>query len=69
MAVQIPAEIESKFHEVAQRTGESADSLVREALLTYLEDMEDAAVAKEYLLHPEDTFSLDEMKKNLGLDS
>jgi len=68
MAVQIPAEIESKLQEVAQRTGESTDSLVREALLSYLEDMDDVAVAKEHLLHPDDTISLDELKKNLGLD-
>jgi predicted transcriptional regulator len=38
MAVQIPPEIESQFEEVAQRTGESKDNLVREALLSYLED-------------------------------
>ena len=68
MAVQIPAEIESKLQEVAQRIGESTDSLVREALLSYLEDMDDVAVAKEHLLHPDDTISLDELKKNLGLD-
>jgi predicted DNA-binding protein len=68
MAVQIPAEIESPFEAFAQRTGESTDNLVREALLTYLDDLEDIAAAKEHLLHPGDTISLDELKRNLGLD-
>jgi hypothetical protein len=30
--------------------------------------MQDVAIAKEHLLHPSDTISLDEMKRNLGLD-
>jgi RHH-type rel operon transcriptional repressor/antitoxin RelB len=68
MAVQIPAEIESQIEALARRTGESKDHLVREALLSFLEDQEDIAIAKEYLLHPVDTISLDELKKNLGLD-
>jgi RHH-type rel operon transcriptional repressor/antitoxin RelB len=66
--IQIPAEIESQIDALADRTGESKDDLVREALLAYLEDMDDVAIAKEHLLHPDDTLSLDEMKKSLGLD-
>ena len=69
MPVQIPPEIESQYEKVAQSTGESADNLVRKALLSYLDDLHDVAVAKEYLLNPEDTLSLDELKKNLGLDN
>ena len=68
MAVQITAEIESRIDALADRTGESRDDLVREALLAYLEDMDDVAIAREHLIHPDDTLSLQEMKKNLGLD-
>ena len=68
MAVQIPAEIESRIDALADRTGESRDDLVREALLAYLEDMDDVAIAREHLIHPDNTLSLQEMKKNLGLD-
>ena len=68
MAVQITAEIESRIDALADRTGESKDDLVREALLAYLEDMDDVAIAREHLIHPDDTLSLQEMKKNLGLD-
>ncbi len=68
MAVQIPAEIESQIEALARRTGESKDHLVREALLSFLEDQEDIATAKEYLLHPGDIISLGALKKNLGLE-
>ena len=68
MAVQITAEIESRIDALADRTGESRDDLVREALLAYLEDMDDVAIAREHLIHPDETLSLQEMKKNLGLD-
>ena len=66
--IQIPAEIESQFEAFAHSTGESTNDLVRKALLSYLEDMQDVAAAKEHLLHPNDTISLNEMKRNLGLD-
>ena len=68
MAVQIPAEIESQLAAFAHSTGESTEDLVCKALLSYLEDMQDVAAAKEHLLHPDDTISLDELKKNLSLD-
>jgi RHH-type rel operon transcriptional repressor/antitoxin RelB len=68
MAVQIPAEIESQIEALARRTGESKDHLVREALLSFLEDQEDIATAKEYLLRPGDTISLGALKKKLGLE-
>jgi predicted DNA-binding protein len=68
MAVQIPAEIESQFEAFARRTGESKDNLVREALLSYLDDLEDIAAAQEHLLQPDETISLDELKRDLGLD-
>jgi hypothetical protein len=68
MVVQIPAEIESQFVAFAHSAGESTDDLVCKALCSYLDDMQDVAAAKEHLLHPNDTITLDELKKNLGLD-
>ena len=68
MPVQIPPEIESQYEQVAQSTGDSADNLVRRALLSYLDDLHDVAIAREYLHNPDDTTSMAELKKNLGLD-
>jgi predicted DNA-binding protein len=66
--IQIPDELASQIAHGAQSAGETSDAFLREAVLSRLEDMQDVAIAKEHLLHPSDTISLDELKKNLGLD-
>jgi predicted DNA-binding protein len=67
MSVQIPAEIESKIDAFANRTGESKDKLVREAILTYLEDREDAMIAAERLKNVGRRTSLAEIGRRYGL--
>jgi predicted DNA-binding protein len=49
MAVQLPIEVESKLDALALTTGESMDDLLREAVLSYLEDRHLAAIAEERL--------------------
>jgi predicted DNA-binding protein len=66
--LQIPDELASLIELGAQRAGESREVFIREAIRSHIEDMQDVATAKEHLLNPDDTLSLDEMKKNLGLD-
>jgi predicted DNA-binding protein len=67
MAVQIPPEIENQVDAFAQRTGESKDKLVSEAILTYLEDREDAMIAAERLKNVGKRISLDEIGRQYGL--
>jgi predicted DNA-binding protein len=66
--IQIPDELENLIELGARRTGESRDVFLREAIRLHLEDLHDVAAAKEYLLHPDDTITLDELKKNAGLN-
>ena len=66
--IQIPDELASLIELGMQRTGESREDFLREALRSYIEDMQDIAAAREHLLHPDDTISLDELKKNAGLN-
>ena len=68
MTVLLEPEIESQFDEAAQQTGESKDSLIRKALLSYLEDLHDARIAEERLRNPGQRIPLSEVVKNLGLD-
>jgi len=68
MTVQLEQEIDIQFDEVAQETGESKDSLIRQALLSYLEDLHDARIVKERLKTPGRRIPLSEVVKNLGLD-
>ena len=65
--VQISAEIESKINAFASRTGESKDKLVRDAILTYLEDREDAMIAAERTKSVGRRTSLTEIGRHYGL--
>ncbi|HEX3967369.1 MAG TPA: ribbon-helix-helix protein, CopG family [Edaphobacter sp.] len=65
--IQLPVEIESQIEALARRTGESRDDLVREAILTYLEDREDARIAAERLKNPGKRISLEEIGRKYGL--
>jgi RHH-type transcriptional regulator, rel operon repressor / antitoxin RelB len=67
--IQIPDELASRIEQAAQRAGESSDHFLRQAVLSRLEDLEDIAIATERLNNPEETISLEELKKNLGLDT
>jgi predicted DNA-binding protein len=67
--IQIPDELASQIEQAAQRAGETSDHLLRAAILAYLDDLEDVAIATERLNNPEETISLEELKKNLGLDA
>ncbi len=64
---QIPPEIESQFEAVADATGEPKEDLVREALLSYLEDFELARCAEERLKNVGERTSLADMGKEFGL--
>jgi len=66
-AIEIPAEIESKILAFAQRTGERTDAVVRDAILTYLEDREDAMIAVERAKNVGSTISLEEIGRKYGL--
>jgi predicted DNA-binding protein len=68
MTVQLEPEIESQIDEVAHQTGETKESLVRQAVLSYLEDFHDAMIVEERMKNPGKRIPLSEVVKNLGLD-
>jgi predicted DNA-binding protein len=67
--IQIPDELATQIEQAAHRAGETSVAFLQEAVLGRLEDLEDIAIATERLNSPEETISLDELKKNLGLDA
>jgi predicted DNA-binding protein len=67
MSFQIAPEIESQFDDVAEQTGESKDVLVRKALLSYLEDRQDALRIETRLKNIGKRTSLDEIGRKYGL--
>jgi predicted DNA-binding protein len=66
-AVQIPSEIDRQLDAFSLRTGEPKDRLVCEAILTYLEDREDAMIAADRLKNIGKRTSLDEIGRKYGL--
>ncbi len=71
LAVRLDKELEDRLNAVAKRTGRSKSYYVREALLEKIEELEDIALLEEALRDPDagKTVSMDQMRRELGLDS
>jgi RHH-type rel operon transcriptional repressor/antitoxin RelB len=67
-SVNIPADLEKQIEEAAQQSGKSKDTVVREALIRYLEDQEDLAMAEQALNEPGPRVTLDDLEHELGMD-
>jgi predicted DNA-binding protein len=64
---EISPEIESEFDTVASLTGEPKNELVRQALLSYLEDFHLARRAEDRLKNIGERISLEEIGRKYGL--
>lgn len=71
LAIRLPADIESRLDALAKQTGRTKTFYAREAILRYLEDLEDVFLAQAVLERvdagQELVFSLDEVEQELGL--
>ena len=70
-SVRLPEEVERRLEALAAETGRTKAFYIREAILEYLEDMEDVFLAEKRL---EDlrtgrsrTYTLEEVERSLGL--
>jgi len=67
-AIQIPDELAEQIEQAAQRAGETRDVFLREAVQSRLDDLEDIAAAAERLKNPGKRLTLEQVKRDLGLD-
>ena len=71
LAIRLPAEIELRLENLAKATGRTKTYYAREAILEYLEDMEDLYMAEQRMADIKaglsKTYTLDEIKNRLGL--
>ncbi|MEW5824807.1 MAG: DUF6290 family protein [Pseudomonadota bacterium] len=71
LAIRLPAEIESRLDALAKATGRTKTYYAREAILEYLDDMEDLYLAEQRLADIRAgrslTLSLDDVMKQYGL--
>jgi RHH-type transcriptional regulator, rel operon repressor / antitoxin RelB len=72
LAIELPEDIESRLDQLARQTGKTKADHVLEAILEYLDDLEDLRIAESRL---EDiragrskTIPLDQVMREYGLD-
>jgi RHH-type rel operon transcriptional repressor/antitoxin RelB len=72
LAIRLSEETEARLEHLAQVTGRTKTFYAREAIERHLDDLEDIYLADEVLkrLHQgrERTYSLEEVRRELGLD-
>jgi len=68
-AIELKPQVDEELSRYAQQQGVSKDDVVNKVLLEYLEDREDYDAAVKALKNKTGvTYSLDEVRRELGLD-
>ena len=69
LAIRISHDIESRLQQLAQKTGRTKTYYAREALLRFLEDMEDEYLALSRLETLTKRWTLDELEQGVDLEN
>jgi RHH-type rel operon transcriptional repressor/antitoxin RelB len=67
LAIRLPESIENRLNALAQETGRAKSTLAREAILEYIDDIEDYYLAEARARKNRNTISLEEVERELGL--
>jgi RHH-type rel operon transcriptional repressor/antitoxin RelB len=67
LAIQLGPDIEKRLEALAEKTAESETFHARQAILEYLQDLEDGYEALERLKNPGRFYTAEETKRELGL--
>lgn len=68
LAIRLPQPIEDRLNALADETGRTKTALAREAILEYIEDLEDFYLAEARARKNRKTIPLDDVERQLGLD-
>ena len=68
IAVHLPSEIEQRIADLAARTGRTKNFYVEEAILEYLDELEDKYLALHRLENPDKRWTLDEIEQGIDMD-
>ena len=69
LAIRLPEEIEARLTALAAKTGRTKTFYAKEAILEYMDDMEDKYLAINRLENPGKRWALKELEQGLDLDS
>lgn len=67
LAIRLDSETETRLARLAQKTGRTKTYYAREAILEHLDDLEDTYLAIERIEKPDNLYSMEEAKRELGL--
>jgi RHH-type transcriptional regulator, rel operon repressor / antitoxin RelB len=67
LGVRLEPELEKRLERLAKKTGRTKSYYAKEAIRQYVEDREDYLLAVEVSKRNEKTFSLEEVRRKLGL--
>lgn len=68
LAIRLEKELEQEIDLLAKAKGSNRSSVVREAIVRYLEDNEDLELAHQALAEMSSQKSLKDVRRDLGLD-
>lgn len=68
LAIRLPEDIEARLTALAAKTGRTKTFYAREAILSHLDDMEDAYLALNRLENSSKRWTLDDMEQERDLD-
>jgi len=66
LAINVPPDLEERLTELAAKSGECPEHIAAEALLTYIEDLEDGFIAIERLKSHQTPIPLEELERRLA---
>ena len=67
LAIRLPNTIEERLNTLASETGRTKTALVREAIVEYIDDLEDYYLAEARARRNRKTIPLAEVERELGL--
>lgn len=67
LAIRLPESIEKRLHDLATETGHTKTALAREAILEYIDDLEDYYLAEARARKNRKTIPLADVESALGL--
>ena len=68
LALRLPKDIDKRLDALARKTGRTKSFYAREAILRFLDDMEDTTVAIQRIERPERRWTLEELEKGVDLE-
>jgi RHH-type transcriptional regulator, rel operon repressor / antitoxin RelB len=67
LAIRLPKDIEARLTDLATKTGRTKTYYAREAILEYIDDLEDIYLVLDRIKKPGRRMTMEEVEKDLGL--